>query len=225
MPIGITPVNGIVASIGVPVEGINGEVTENELERSFQSELMHDDAIQKSLEAPQFEGYVDVREFFLGEPKGAWNAAAGFVNWATSAGRSGLPTFEVQSPSEALGMRTGAATLGAFGFGKLLTGSMARQPVGKATVTGASGRGLSNPFKGKSATEIDVMFVTKGFELRGPNPLGGKGGYVNPKTGRSYHIDEANSFNEAPHVDVNRLRSYRGPLEKRKYDIGSHEKE
>jgi hypothetical protein len=78
---------------------------------------------------------------------------------------------------------------------------------------------LSNPFKGKTAAEIDGMFKAKGFDLRGPDPLNGKGGYVNPKNGRSYHIDEANSFGEPPHVDVNRLKSYRGPLDKKKLDM------
>ena len=76
-----------------------------------------------------------------------------------------------------------------------------------------------NPFKGKTPTEIDKMLRDAGFEPRGPDPLNGKGGYVNPKTGRSYHIDEANSFGEPPHVDVNRLRDYKGPLDKKKYDM------
>jgi hypothetical protein len=43
---------------------------------------------------------------------------------------------------------------------------------------------------------------------------------VNPKTGRSYHIDEANSFGESPHVDVNRLKTYDGSFEKKKYLTG-----
>ena len=47
------------------------------------------------------------------------------------------------------------------------------------------GKGLGNPFKGRTAAEIDEMFKAKGFEPRGPDPLNGKGGYVNPKTGRS----------------------------------------
>ena len=64
------------------------------------------------------------------------------------------------------------------------------------------------------------MFRRKGFDVRGPDPLSGKGGYVNPRTGRSYHIDEANSFGELPHVDVNRLRNYDGLLGKKKYFLG-----
>ncbi len=55
---------------------------------------------------------------------------------------------------------------------------------------------------------------------RGPNPESGKGGYVNPKTGRSYHIDPANSYGEKPHVDVNRPRGYKGSLGKRKFPLG-----
>lgn len=80
--------------------------------------------------------------------------------------------------------------------------------------------GLGNPFRGKNASQIDEMFQQKGFEARGPDPVNGKGGYVNPRTGRSYHIDEANSFGEAPHVDVNRPRGYKGELEKKKYSTG-----
>ncbi len=76
-----------------------------------------------------------------------------------------------------------------------------------------------NPFKGKSADEIHEMFVKKGFDVRGPDAKNGYGGYVNIKNNRSYHIDMNNSFNEPPHVDVNRLRTYKGPLNKRKFGI------
>jgi len=85
---------------------------------------------------------------------------------------------------------------------------------------GVARRGLGNPFKGKSPAEIDEMFKAKGFTPRGPDPVSGRGGYVNPKTERSYHIDPNNPFSELPHVDVNRLKTYRGPLEKKKYFTG-----
>ena len=84
-------------------------------------------------------------------------------------------------------------------------------------------KGLGNPFKGKTPRQIDKMFRKKGFETRGPNPLEGKGDYVNPKTGRSYHIDEKNKYNEPSHVDVNRPKSYRGDLKKKKYFTGEGE--
>jgi len=94
-------------------------------------------------------------------------------------------------------------------------------PIAGAAATGAKfvRRGLGNPFKGKTAREIHEMFIKKGYEPRGPDPLSGKGGYVNPKNGRSYHIDEANSFGEAPHVDVNRPRGF-DDLDKKKLPFG-----
>lgn len=73
-----------------------------------------------------------------------------------------------------------------------------------------------NPFAGKSAKQIDRILRRRGFEPRGKDPVSGLGGYVNPKTGRSYHIDPSNRFGEPPHVDVNRPRGYQGPLEKKK---------
>ncbi|UQG58459.1 RHS domain-containing protein [Marinobacter sp. M3C] len=88
----------------------------------------------------------------------------------------------------------------------------------KVAATKGAGKGLGNPFKNKSAKEIDDMFTKKGFEKRGPDPAGGTGGYVNPKTGRSYHIDpkEWGKFPEPNHVDVNRAKSYKGSLDKKK---------
>lgn len=80
-----------------------------------------------------------------------------------------------------------------------------------------SGSGF-NPFRGKTPQEINQRFLDKGFIPRGPDPINGKGGYVNPKTGRSYHIDFGNRFNERSHVDVNRPNSC--DLPKKKYFIG-----
>ena len=64
------------------------------------------------------------------------------------------------------------------------------------------------------------MLRDKGYEPRGPDPLNGKGGYVNPKTGRSYHIDPGGTWRsgtEYPHVDVNRPPG--SDLPKRKYPM------
>ena len=79
-------------------------------------------------------------------------------------------------------------------------------------------KGLGNPFKNKTAKEIDETFTKKGFTKNGPDPAGGTGGYVNPKTNRSYHIDpkEWGKYREPNHVDVNRPRGYKGPLDKKK---------
>ncbi|MHB9132351.1 MAG: tandem-95 repeat protein [Armatimonadota bacterium] len=75
------------------------------------------------------------------------------------------------------------------------------------------GLGKGGPFKGMTALEIDRALRSRGFEPRGPDPLNGKGGYVNPKTGRSYHIDEGNSFGEKPHVDINYKREFKASRE------------
>jgi RHS repeat-associated protein len=76
-----------------------------------------------------------------------------------------------------------------------------------------------NPFKGKTPQQIENMFLNKGFRPSGPDPISGNGGYVSP-SGRSFHIDPTNygRFREPPHVDANRPRKYRGPLEKRKFN-------
>jgi hypothetical protein len=63
------------------------------------------------------------------------------------------------------------------------------------------------------------MMQGKGFDPRGPDPLSGKGGYVNPDNSRSYHIDPNNSYNEPPHIDVNRPPDYNGDLPKKKYPL------
>ena len=68
------------------------------------------------------------------------------------------------------------------------------------------GRGLGNPFVGKSFEEIDHMFRMKGFEVKGVDPLMGNGSYFNPKTGTKYYLDwgrkEYKTGRESFHVDV-----------------------
>ncbi|WP_340614852.1 RHS repeat-associated core domain-containing protein [Xenorhabdus thailandensis] len=92
-------------------------------------------------------------------------------------------------------------------------------PPGKALGKGgkAAVKGLGNPFKDKTAKEIDAMFRKKGFEPKGRDPAGGYGGYVNPKNDRSYHIDpkEWRNYREPNHVDVNRPKG--SILPKKKY--------
>ena len=67
--------------------------------------------------------------------------------------------------------------------------------------------GLGNPFKNATIEEVEQAFIRKGFIPSGPNPSAGLGGWINPKTGRSYHLDDS-SFHtnntEPSHIDVNR---------------------
>jgi RHS repeat-associated protein len=115
------------------------------------------------------------------------------------------------------------AELAPVASGAARGGAIAAQ-VGTGFANGAkqaaktTGKGLGNPFKDKTAAQIDDMFTKKGYTKSGPDPAGGTGGYVNPKTGRSYHIDpkEWGKYREPNHVDVNRLRDYKGPLEKKR---------
>ena len=75
---------------------------------------------------------------------------------------------------------------------------------GAAAANGA-GRGLGNPFVGKSFEEIDHMFRMKGLEVKYFDPVGKKGSYINSKTGTSYFIDPGRMYKkgyEGPHVDV-----------------------
>ena len=94
----------------------------------------------------------------------------------------------------------------------------AGESLGSFSSTSKISRTGFNPFEGKSAPEIDQMFKAKGFDLEGGNPIKGYGGYVNPKTGRSYHIDpeEFGNFREPNHVDVNRSKNYKGMKLKKK---------
>ncbi len=67
-----------------------------------------------------------------------------------------------------------------------------------------------NPFKGKTPQQIDDAFRKKGFDVKGTDPVAGKGTYINPKTGRKFNIDKGGKYKkgtELPHVDVQRPSS------------------
>ena len=82
-----------------------------------------------------------------------------------------------------------------------------------AIPAGKFSRGLGgNPFFGKTANEIAEMLTNKGFVPKGTNPLNGQGTFLNPRTGRSYHLDLNHQPPKGPHVGINRPRAYNGPL-------------
>jgi RHS repeat-associated protein len=80
--------------------------------------------------------------------------------------------------------------------------------LGQLMRKGTKGLG-TNPFKGKTAQEIEKMLLEKGYTPKGPNPLTGHGTYVNPKSGRAFHIDALHPPPKPPHVGVYRPRSAR----------------
>jgi hypothetical protein len=87
-------------------------------------------------------------------------------------------------------------------------GSGAAQTTKSLSAVPKGGAGF-NPFKGKTPAQIDEMLRSKGFAPKGPNPVAGKGTYVNPKTGRSVHIDANHPPPKPPHVSVQRPRGSR----------------
>ena len=94
--------------------------------------------------------------------------------------------------------------------------------LGNLDKTAGAKRGLGgNPFKGKTPQQIDDAFRKKGFDVKGTDPVAGKGSYINPKTGRKYYIDKGGKYKkgtELPHVDVHRPSS--SSLPKKKFPLG-----
>lgn len=87
-------------------------------------------------------------------------------------------------------------------------------------------KNLSNPFKTSTLKQAQSAMEKKGFEKAGPSPETGKGGYINPKTGRSFHLDAGKRplprRSEPPHIDVNRDSRLTPPtrdLPKRKFPV------
>lgn len=83
-----------------------------------------------------------------------------------------------------------------------------------------------NPFRGKTFQQIDRMFHSKGFILKGPDPLNGKGAYFHPITNRKYYLDHAgktyrDGIMELPHVDVHYNIPVNG-VEKQRFPLGEY---
>jgi Bacterial toxin 37 len=91
--------------------------------------------------------------------------------------------------------------------------------VGPLAEAGAANKGLGgNPFKGKAPQEIGDMLTNKGYVPKGPDPVAGQGTFLNPKTGRSVHIDANHPPPKPPHVSVQRPRDHRN-LPPREYPL------
>lgn len=76
-----------------------------------------------------------------------------------------------------------------------------------------------NPFKGKTVDQIENMLLKRGYKARGSNPKAGKGTYVDPKTGRTIHIDAHHKPPKPPHVGVYHNRTNRGKFPEREFDL------
>ncbi len=78
----------------------------------------------------------------------------------------------------------------------------------------------ASPFKDKTAQELHEMFIKKGFEPKGDDPMNGIGSYLNDKNQRKYHIDPKGTgrYNEPNHVDVEHLDAFKETLKKKRFE-------
>ncbi len=85
-------------------------------------------------------------------------------------------SFDQQQGMEAAQIMMIAAPAAEAGASKLIetVGASAKTEAAAAAAT----RRSFNPFQGKTPDQASEMFETKGFDPRGPDPVGGKGGYL-----------------------------------------------
>ena len=179
-------------------------------------DVLQNSAVGKKLESSRENAYVQkTQEWLENNYQTIWKEARklqGLPNDSEAymwfmAGKKSKTMIEEGTKQMALGALTELAGVGIFAVGsKALSVRM---------------KSSFNPFKGKTNLEIEKMFKLKGFEAAGGNPLFGKGGYKNLKTGTSYHIDPGKDYRrgtELPHVDVNRPKGSSFP--KRKFPLG-----
>lgn len=141
--------------------------------------------------------------------KAIWNDPLGTASGAASGLWNQIQTPEGRGEIYG-GTAAGAMTFGAAWFARGL----------KIT------KGLgSNPFLGKTQTQIDSLLRSRGFDTRGPDPASGRGSYFHPESGRKYYLDPGGTWKagtELPHVDVHRLENGRNLEDiKRKYPLGN----
>ena len=114
----------------------------------------------------------------------------------------------------------GTAVAGAVAMTSDTLAATAAASVGAATALGRSSGLGANPFKGKTAREVVDALTRKGYIPTGPNPGAGRGTFVNPRTGRGYHIDASHPLPKGPHVGVHRPRDLRDIMTPRDYPMG-----
>jgi RHS repeat-associated protein len=102
---------------------------------------------------------------------------------------------------------TAIAGIGAGPGGTLaITGSRAAftQLIQSLGLTGIG----CNPFAGKNFDEVFEMLLQAGYVPRG-DVRSGMGTFVNPRTGRSFHLDFSHALPKGPHIGVTRPRGAR----------------
>jgi len=138
--------------------------------------------------------------------------------------------FDMFSDAEFAGGAAGAGLMAAVPWGKACPKYAAPATVAPGvcptSLIRSSNSGLKvNPFFGKTFNEIDGLLKSRGFTTKGPDPIGGKGSYFHPETGRKYYLDPGGMYRagtELPHVDVHYFTPDGGcsNVAKRKYPLG-----
>ena len=94
---------------------------------------------------------------------------------------------------------------------------------GEGDVAAKAIKGLANPFKHATTKEAIRAMEKKGFVKKFESE--GKAAFVNPRSGRSFHVDTGRRMPpkrpEPPHIDVNRRSNLTkpNPLNKRKFPL------
>ena len=166
----------------------------------------------------------------LSGPLGVWNVFATAVNMpfnaaaatemgynaATKAvlGQEGFSGEGLTRDAELVGlflMQNPAAAEAAGAALRFITGT---GPVLGSAEAAASKEAIDltakEPFKGRTLKDIDKFFREQGFEIKGKDPMAGRGSYIDPATGTKYYLDPGGTYRvpgkglikEQPHVDV-----------------------
>lgn len=184
--------------------------------------------------ANQLDGYIEyARRFYKGDDQewkrnGTVDTIADLASGAADMLRCGSGTGEAYYANDengygrAANVATDVARCSAIFT--TIAGPLSRIPrAGGTPVTVVEGEACPtrsfNPFKGKTPPEIDEMFKAKGYKPMGPDPMNGEGSYVNPRTGRGYHLNANHPPPKPPHVGVHRPRGKRKSMDPRDFDL------
>ena len=115
---------------------------------------------------------------------------------------------------------------GSKGAGLISKSGKGASIASKVDDVAAAGKGLGNPFKNATLSQVDEAFqvhVQSGkLELKYTNPKTGAKAYQNTKSGYSYNLDPGGMYGkklESPHIDVNYSKPKPANFDKKKLPV------